>query len=97
LQRELPRDFSKLRQALKPLVGGDLARVVYVSYANPALVNGAPCPGGRGGFDIHPAFNADPQRLAEVVNFVQNEFCRRPGTSRSAAAACCAAIRPATA
>ena len=74
LQRELPRDFSKLRQALKPLVGGDLARVVYVSYANPALVNGAPCPGGRGGFDIHPAFNADPQRLAEVVNFVQNEF-----------------------
>jgi lysophospholipase L1-like esterase len=79
LQRELPRDFSKLRQALKPLVGGDLARVVYVSYANPALVNGAPCPGGRGGFDIHPAFNADPQRLAEVVNFVQNEFLPQTG------------------
>lgn len=74
LQTSLPRDFSKLRQALKPFVGGDLARVVYVSYANPSLVNGAPCPGGRGGFDIHPAFNADPQRLAEVTNFVQSEF-----------------------
>jgi lysophospholipase L1-like esterase len=74
LQTSLPRDFSKLRQALKPFVGGDLARVVYVSYANPSLVNGAPCPGGRGGFDIHPAFNADPQRLADVTNFVQSEF-----------------------
>ncbi len=74
LQTSLPRDFSKLRQALRPFVGGDLARVVYVSYANPSLVNGAPCPGGRGGFDIHPAFNADPQRLADVTNFVQSEF-----------------------
>ena len=74
LQRDLPRDFSKLRQALKPLVGGDLSRVVYTSYANPSLANGAPCPGGRGGFDIHPSFNADPQRLADVTNFVQSEF-----------------------
>jgi hypothetical protein len=49
--------------------------VVYVSYANPALANGgAPCPGGRAGFDIHPSFNADPQRLANVAAYVQNEF-----------------------
>jgi lysophospholipase L1-like esterase len=74
LKRDLPRGFAKLRQALKPLVGGDLARVVYVSYANPALANGAPCPGGRAGFDIHPSFNADPARLAEVTDFVQSEF-----------------------
>ena len=74
LQSDLPRGFSKLRQALKPLVGGDLSRVVYVSYANPTLANGAPCPGGRAGFDIHPAFNADPQRLADVTEFVQSEF-----------------------
>jgi len=74
LKRDLPRGFAKLRQALKPLVGGDLARVVYVSYANPALANGAPCPGGRAGFDIHPSFNADPARLAEVADFVQSEF-----------------------
>lgn len=74
LQRELPRDFNKLRQALKPFVGGDLSRVIYTSYANPSLLNGAPCPGGRAGFDIHPSFNADPQRLTEVTEFVQNEF-----------------------
>lgn len=74
LQSSLPQGFSKLRQALKPLVGGDLSRVVYVSYGNPALANGAPCPGGRAGFDVHPSFNADPQRLADVTNFVESEF-----------------------
>src|SRR5450631_2032900 len=51
LARELPQSFGKLRDALKPLVGGDLSRVVYVSYANPTLAGGgAPCPGGRAGF-----------------------------------------------
>ncbi|NVN84726.1 MAG: hypothetical protein HXX15_01445 [Rhodopseudomonas sp.] len=74
LARELPRAFGKLREALKPLVG-DLERVLYVSYANPTLVNGgAPCAGGRAGFDIHPSFNADPQRLAAVSAFVKDEF-----------------------
>jgi hypothetical protein len=48
--------------------------VVYVSYANPALSNGAPCPGGPAGFDVHPSFNADPQRLASVADYVQSEF-----------------------
>ncbi|QPF82867.1 hypothetical protein IC762_24390 [Bradyrhizobium genosp. L] len=75
LARDLPSGFAKLRDALKPLVGGDLSHVIYTAYANPALSNGgAPCPGGRAGFDIHPSFNADPQRLASVSNFVQNEF-----------------------
>ena len=74
LARDLPQGFAKLREALKPLVG-DLSRVVFVSYANPTLAEGgAPCPGGRAGFDIHPSFNAEPQRLADVSNFVQNEF-----------------------
>ena len=73
LTRELPQGFGKLREALKPLVG-DLQRVVYVSYANPTLAYGAPCPGGRAGFDIHPSFNAEPQRLANVSGYVQNEF-----------------------
>ncbi len=73
LARELPQGFGKLRAALKPLVG-DMSRVVYVSYANPTLARGAACPGGPAGFDIHPAFNADPQRLAAVSAFVQNEF-----------------------
>ena len=34
----------------------------------------APCPGGRAGFDVHPSFNAAPQRLANVVGYVENEF-----------------------
>jgi lysophospholipase L1-like esterase len=74
LARELPQSFGKLRDALKPLVG-DLQRVVFVSYANPTVANGgAPCAGGRAGFDIHPSFNAEPQRLASVSGYVENEF-----------------------
>jgi hypothetical protein len=73
MARDVPTGFSKLREALKPLVG-DMSHVVYVSYANPTLSDGAPCAGGRGGFDIHPSFNADPQRLANVSNYVQSEF-----------------------
>jgi lysophospholipase L1-like esterase len=97
LTRELPQGFAKLRDALKPMVG-DMSHVIYTSYANPALsTGGAPCPGGRAGFDIHPSFNADPERLAEVSGFVQSEFlprlkalatcqsgivCRDPATDR---------------
>jgi lysophospholipase L1-like esterase len=74
LTRDLPQGFSKLRDALKPLVG-DLSHVVYTAYANPTLADsGTPCPGGRAGFDIHPSFNAEPQRLAAVSGFVQDEF-----------------------
>jgi hypothetical protein len=74
LARDLPRGFLKLRAALKPLVG-DMSHVVYTSYANPALFDGGkPCPGGRAGFEVYPAFNADPRRLADVSAFVQNEF-----------------------
>ncbi len=74
LARDLPQGFSKLREALKPLVG-DLSRVIYTSYANPTLADsGTPCPGGRAGFDIHPSFNLQPQRLAAVSNYVENEF-----------------------
>jgi len=74
MTRDLPQGFAKLREALKPLVG-ELSRVVYTSYANLTLAdNGTPCPGGRAGFDIHPAFNAEPQRLAAVSRFVDSEF-----------------------
>ncbi len=73
LATDLPRGFAKLRDALKPLVG-DMSHVIYTTYANPALYQGGMlCPGGRAGFDIHPSFNADPQRLAKVSNYVQNE------------------------
>ena len=75
LQSRLPRDFARLRAALKPMVGGDLARVVFVTYANPTLgEDGRSCPGGRDGVDIHPAFGIDPARLSEVAQFVDNDF-----------------------
>jgi hypothetical protein len=74
LERKLPGDFVKLRAALKPLVG-DLRRVVFTSYANPVLTgDGATCAGGRDGFDVHPAFGANAQRLQTASNFVQSRF-----------------------
>jgi hypothetical protein len=97
LDRNLPNDFLKLRAALKPMVGGDLSRVVFVSYGHPALAGPrTACPGGRNGFDVHPAFGVNPQRLRTVVDFVSNEFlpkikaialcdgqlCREPKTDR---------------
>ena len=75
LDRTLPGNFLRLRAALSPLVEGDFSRVVFVSYGHPALAApGKSCPGGRDGFDVHPAFGADPERLRRVVDFVSNEF-----------------------
>lgn len=100
LDRELPGNFAKVRSALKPLVGGNLSRVVYVSYGNPALAApDTPCPGGRNGFDVHPAFGADGERLRQAMDFVSRRFlpgikalarcedgksCRDPATERMA-------------
>jgi hypothetical protein len=75
LDGDLPDAFAQLRTALKPLVGGNLARVVYVSYGNPAMqaVN-QPCPGGRDGLDVHPGFGADAERLRAAATFVDTKF-----------------------
>lgn len=78
LDQDVPPNFAKLRAALKPLIGGNLSRVVFVTYGHPALApSGQPCPGGPDGFDIHPAFNADPARLREVANYVSQKFLPR--------------------
>jgi hypothetical protein len=74
LQRELPRGFASLRQALRPLVSDDFSRVVFVSYGDPARQDDLACGNGRDGFDIHPSFNADPTRMANVEAFVHDEF-----------------------
>src|SRR5580658_3090726 len=75
LEQRLPDEFARLRTALKPLVGGHLSRVVFVSYANPAMqAPDKPCPGGRDGLDIHPAFAANEQRLREAAEFVDKKF-----------------------
>lgn len=75
LQRTLPGGFAKLRAALKPMVGGDLSRVVFVSYGHPALrADGAACPGGQAGFDVHPSFRLDGDRMRRVADFVSARF-----------------------
>jgi len=75
LDNELPANFAKLRAALKPLVGGDLSRVVFVTYGNPVLTSGNTlCTGGRDGFDVHPAFSANPARLHQVSDFLGGQF-----------------------
>jgi hypothetical protein len=56
-------------------VGGDLARVVFVTYGNPALTSGNTlCSGGRDGFDVHPAFSANSTRLQQVSDFLRTQF-----------------------
>jgi hypothetical protein len=75
LDADLPDEFARLRTALKPFVGGNLARVVFVSYANPAMqAENKPCPGGRDGLDVQPAFGADAERLRAAAGFVDNKF-----------------------
>jgi hypothetical protein len=57
------------------MVGGDLSHVVFVSYGHPALrADGAACPGGQAGFDVHPAFKLDGERLRRVADFVGARF-----------------------
>lgn len=74
LERKLPSDFARLRAALKPLVG-NLEKVVYVPYGNPAMrPGGGPCPSSRDGFDVHPAFGLDGGRMSKTALFVQNRF-----------------------
>jgi hypothetical protein len=78
LTKRLPGEFARLRAALKPLVGGDLKRVVYVSYANPALQGPrTPCSGGRDGFDVHPAFTVDAELVRKAATFVDSTFFPR--------------------
>jgi hypothetical protein len=75
LEGELPGNFAKLRASLKPLVGGELSRVVFVTYGNPVLTSGNTlCTGGRDGFDVHPAFSANGTRLHQVSDFLGQKF-----------------------
>jgi hypothetical protein len=72
---ELPGAFAKLRAALKPFVGGNLSRVVFTTYGHLALAaEDTPCPGGRGGFDVHPNFSADSEKLRRVSAFFSDKF-----------------------
>ena len=75
LDQDFPDEFAQLRTALKPFVGGNLNRVVFVSYGNPAMqAENKPCSGGRDGLDVHPAFGADKERLRAAAEFVDTKF-----------------------
>jgi hypothetical protein len=74
LDKKLPGDFARLRDALRPLVDGAMDRVVYTTYGNPALSPEGPCAAGRDGFDVHPAFGVDSERLRRTVTFVEDRF-----------------------
>jgi hypothetical protein len=75
LNARLPISFARLRAALKDMVGGNLAHVVFVSYGHPALQEGGnPCGGELAGFDIHPSFAVDPAKLQRVSDFVSGKF-----------------------
>lgn len=75
LDQTLPANFARLRAALKSMLGGKLDNVVFTAYGNPALeADGGVCPGGREGFDVHPAFKVDAERLRKAALFVQNRF-----------------------
>ncbi len=75
LDKVLPDEFARLRAALKPIVGGKLASVIYVSYGDPVMQSATTlCPGGRDGFDVHPAFAVDSNRLSKAATFVTTKF-----------------------
>ena len=75
----MTRDFARLRAALKPLLGGDLRRVVFTPYGNPALDGDAdhPCKATHRGFDLHPAFGLDGGKMAAAAAFVETGLIRR--------------------
>jgi len=71
----LADDFKSLRRALAGFTGGSLERVVFVNYANLAMHHGdRVCPASRRGFDAHPAFAIDGDKLAATAKFVEDEF-----------------------
>lgn len=74
LYETLKANFEKLRSRLAPFVDGNLQRVLFVAYGDPAQYQGAPCPTSRVGFDAHPAFSVDGDELKRMVEFVEEKF-----------------------
>ena len=75
LDDDLPGAFCPLAHRTRTYVGNSLSRVVFTSYANPAmLAENKPCPGGRDGLDVHPAFSADKDRLRAAAELVDGKF-----------------------
>jgi hypothetical protein len=70
----LKGDFTTLRARLAPFVAGNLQRVLFVTYGDPAQYQGGKnCPSSHIGFDAHPAFSVNGAELTKVVDFVENQ------------------------
>jgi len=75
LDADLPDEFTRLRGALKPFLNGNLSRVVFVTYGNPAMQSETQsCASGRDGFDVHPGFSVDKDRMRAAAQFVETKF-----------------------
>jgi len=75
LNEELPAEFARLRDALKRFLRGNLRRVVFVSYPNPAMQSeDKPCPGGPDGLDVNPFFYANSEQMRSVSDYVNKKF-----------------------
>lgn len=75
--RSFARAFAKLRDELSGAVAGEMGRVVFVPYGNPARhgPGGAQlCASSRRGFDAHPAFSLDAGKLARTDLFITHKL-----------------------
>jgi hypothetical protein len=71
----LKQNFRRLRTALHQFTGGDLKRVVFVSYFNPTRDQaGDMCRNGRRGFDIHPSFSYNETTAIAAERFIRQSF-----------------------
>jgi hypothetical protein len=71
----LADDFKSLRRALSRFTGGSLERVVFVNYGNLAMHQGDRiCPANRRGFDAHPSFAINGDKLGATSRFVEDEL-----------------------
>jgi hypothetical protein len=71
----LADNFKALRRSLARFTDGKLERVIYVNYGNLAMHEGnRVCPASRRGFDAHPAFAINGDKLEATARFVEDEF-----------------------
>jgi hypothetical protein len=71
----LAESFKTLRRSLARFTGGKLDRVIFVNYGDLAMHQGNRlCPASRRGFDAHPAFAINGEKLEATTRFVEDEL-----------------------
>jgi hypothetical protein len=72
---KLVTDFATLRTKLKPIMGGDLSKIVYVPYGNPLMkAPDVPCDATLRGFDGHPALSLPGPAAKTLSDFVEGDL-----------------------